>query len=529
MKFRFLLLPATLAATLNAIATELHDTAIPEWKEGELLWNTGQRAQKKYRALQEILAKGTVEDVNAQDAEGRTPLVAALKAYAELPENVRPHVDFLPTLLALLKAGAEVSIPDHEGKDARYYMAQTHAPQEMSRLLLPAESTPLRRLVMQKEPLPPMALVRYGGILHHRGSSIVFGKVVASTMEGLPVGARFQHAFPEKQHDHLPNDPAQLKLAMYSPVSQWEIVLEAEPVPGQENSFAHHGPHFMPAEQLLPIKGSLPEPLANFRAIVAEKELPANEAEETLAIFHNGNEFMLRRFLATVDVNAPWERADTPLLCDIIGLVSLPKRPEILRALLDANARLDKPNAPEGGGITPLHITMGRHPENTALLLAVGAPADARDAIGRTPLMHAVMNMGANEARVEAVRQLIQAGADVNAVDDAGLCVLDYAVTPEPVTSWPHEGSAEEIANIERLMAENICRIVNELLKAGAKVNGPESNHHNTPLNTLLVGRNMGHYVNKPPQSITEKVAKLLLQAGGITTKMNKPRGAVKE
>lgn len=488
----------------SAMGGELHDAATPVWKEGEILWRTSERAREKLKALEELIAKGV--DVNEQDAAGRTPLAAALKVYGELPEDVRHEVQLLPVLHALLDAGADPAIADHEGKDARYYMEQAHAPQRISSLLLPANAH-LRQLVMQKEPLPPMALVHYDGCAHFRDGGSRFGTVIDSSDSHLREGSEFLYKFTTNQEYDTSAEKEPFR--PHCAVSLWGIIIA--PKAQEPSKYTHHGEPLLPAEQLLLIKGPLPAPLDRFRAAVAAKAPPVNDIEYFKAL-HNGNLRTQRHFLAQVSVNQPWDMSGVPLLHDVVHNVSLTKHPEALRALLEADADINAASAPERGGYTPLHTSMLRQPENTAPLLAVGAQPDARDAAGRTPLMHVARGTGFNAARLEAIRQLIAAGADVNATDSAGLTALHYAVTPEPLTAWPHEGSAEEIAQAEQRIAKDICRIVSELLTAGAKVNGAGGS---TPLDLLLQGRQEGNSTHSLPRSIGEEVAKILRQAGG--------------
>jgi ankyrin repeat protein len=77
--------------------------------------------------------------------------------------------------------------------------------------------------------------------------------------------------------------------------------------------------------------------------------------------------------------------------------------------------------ARDENGLTPLHhAAWGGYLEVIEQLLAAGAEVDARDALGRTPLIH----MTAWCTRKDVVRLLLGNGAELNAHDDAGNSAL---------------------------------------------------------------------------------------------------------
>jgi ankyrin repeat protein len=149
----------------------------------------------------------------------------------------------------------------------------------------------------------------------------------------------------------------------------------------------------------------------------------------------------------------------------------------IVATLLEAG---DDPNAkqmgyelPCGSGeeekptyTTPLHFAVeGGKPEVIRLLLAAGASLDARTANGDTPLMQAVSQpryVGPeSDSAIPNVEALLQAGADVNAVNKQGVSVLDYAES--------------EISSKDPPAVQEQQRIVALLKERGAK-NGKPAN-----------------------------------------------------
>jgi hypothetical protein len=92
------------------------------------------------------------------------------------------------------------------------------------------------------------------------------------------------------------------------------------------------------------------------------------------------------------------------------------RNPEIVRALLEGGLL---PDTPDTDGFTRLMKPWSA--EVAAVLLEFGASPNARGPEGRTPLMYAV---GSDS---DWTSLLIEAGADLRAVDDTGRAVIDYA------------------------------------------------------------------------------------------------------
>ena len=91
-----------------------------------------------------------------------------------------------------------------------------------------------------------------------------------------------------------------------------------------------------------------------------------------------------------------------------------------VQAELDAGVDV---NAKDGIRRTPLHYAAWRgHKELVALLIAKGADLNAQSVFGKTPLDEAI-----ERRRIETAELLIAEGADVNAKSDLGETSLDWA------------------------------------------------------------------------------------------------------
>lgn len=97
-------------------------------------------------------------------------------------------------------------------------------------------------------------------------------------------------------------------------------------------------------------------------------------------------------------------------------------RADTARALLAAGADV---NASPRGGVLPIHLGT-RDPGVVRVLLEAGADVDARDLLCRTPLLHAVRELGSGGRR--SVRVLLTRGADPTVASVAGDTPLETAV-----------------------------------------------------------------------------------------------------
>lgn len=130
---------------------------------------------------------------------------------------------------------------------------------------------------------------------------------------------------------------------------------------------------------------------------------------EASRLLHNG-----------VDVNAKWHYGMTPLI-----VAATQNNPHMVLMLLKEGA---DPNVCDDHGKTALMLTSNG--DITKILLFVGAESNAQDHDGMTPLMlMTALNV------TDAIRPLLEAGADMYAKNNSGKSALDYArKNPEILT-----------------------------------------------------------------------------------------------
>lgn len=127
--------------------------------------------------------------------------------------------------------------------------------------------------------------------------------------------------------------------------------------------------------------------------------------------------------------------------------------------------------------VTPLHYAASWQPSSIPLLLDAGAEVNHRDEEGQTPLFWA-----AERGRVDTILQLLERGADINAVDGCKMSPLSRACAQcsvhvnTPLVKMLVEKGADIHSKDELGMTalhhaarEGHMEIVDTLLKKGAK------------------------------------------------------------
>ena len=110
----------------------------------------------------------------------------------------------------------------------------------------------------------------------------------------------------------------------------------------------------------------------------------------------------------------------------VLHLAALGNRPRCCRVLLDAGAVCD---ALDDHSRTPLMLT--KHQGVVRMLVRHGANVHARDNDGWTALHHAAFH-----SRQQALQDLVAAGADLNAANEAGQTALMLAVKRQSPLAW---------------------------------------------------------------------------------------------
>lgn len=154
-------------------------------------------------------------------------------------------------------------------------------------------------------------------------------------------------------------------------------------------------------------------------------------------------------FDAGADVGAATHAGWTPLHCAAaVGNL------EVARLLLERGAGISSPGGERAW--SPLHIAAGDgHGGLMSLLLQHGAEVDATDVCGATPLLCAAewCTFDHGTDGVSAARELLDAGADVNARSDDGRTALLIAATlGEDADAW--DGLTVAAINMVKLLLE---------------------------------------------------------------------------
>ena len=197
-----------------------------------------------------------------------------------------------------------------------------------------------------------------------------------------------------------------------------------------------------------------------------------------------GNIEAVKHHLATgTDVNA--KKKDkfglTPL-----HIAAIEGHKAILKLLIAKGANVNAKD--DEFGSTPLHsAVLNTHKEIVELLIAKGADVNAKDNNGVTPL-----HITAEYVHKEIAELLIAEGADVNAQRDDGETPLDWAIEfkETEITDLlrKHGGKTGVELSIHKAAEEGNIEAVKQHLDAGADVNAKEVGDKWTPLHNAAWG-----------------------------------------
>jgi ankyrin repeat protein len=187
-------------------------------------------------------------------------------------------------------------------------------------------------------------------------------------------------------------------------------------------------------------------------------------------------EAVKQHIAAGTDVNAKYADGElTPLL-----IAAGEGQKEIAELLIAKGADV---NAKSWSGATPLLIAaIDGHKEIAELLIARGADVNAKEDDGWTPLHYAI-----SEGHKETVELLIANGADVNAKKANGETPLDLAWRDDRTSALllKHGGKTGAELSIHKAASEGNIEAVKQHLAAGADVNA-KTMHGDTPLDRAI-------------------------------------------
>jgi ankyrin repeat protein len=204
-----------------------------------------------------------------------------------------------------------------------------------------------------------------------------------------------------------------------------------------------------------------------------------------------------------------------------VRMAAFSRKPGVIRAAAEGTGAVHATeDTALGRGLTPLHSSVGYCDIPVIqTLVACGANVNARDAIGRTPLMvlaHEMESMQSAKEKKEAIatiNELVHLGADPALVDSNGNDLIDHYLfgllwsreqSDPAVMSLLEEVGAKGSEPTFRLFRAIRDRDLNEAQKAiadGAEVNRLAPPHWNHSPLTLAVGRG-------------EEFVRVLLEAG---------------